>query len=208
MFQGKPIIGIAGGIGSGKSLVASILRDENCCVISSDEQVRNAYKDYSIKLTLQKWWGRMVLDPSGEIDRGVVARKIFNSSAERQRLENLMHPIVNKLRERQMAQAANDPLILAYVWDTPLLFETGLNAHCDSVIFVDAPSELRNSRVREARGWGQGELEKREILQMPLDKKQDASEYVVVNTADAEELRRQVREVLSRILAVTPHQPK
>ena len=202
MFKGKPIIGIAGGIGSGKSLVASILRDENCCVINSDEQVKNAYKDTTIKMTLQKWWGKMVLDPSGEIDRGVVSRKIFNSASERQRLENLIHPVVNKLREKQMNQAADNPAVLAYVWDTPLLFETGLNAHCDTVIFVDSPVELRIARVKENRGWADGELEKRENLQMPLDKKRDASEYIVVNTADVDDLRRQVSEVLSRILAV------
>jgi dephospho-CoA kinase len=208
MFEGKPIIGIAGGIGSGKSLVASVLREENCAVISSDEQVKNAYKDSTIKMTLQKWWGNLVLDPSGEIDRGVVAGKIFNSPAERQRLENLIHPVVNKIREKQMKQAANDPRILAYVWDTPLLFETGLNTHCDTVIFVDSAIETRISRVRESRGWAEGELEKRENVQMPLDKKREASEYVVANTADAEELRRQVREVLSRILAGALPQPK
>jgi dephospho-CoA kinase len=208
VFENKPIIGIAGGIGSGKSMVASLLREENCCVVSSDEQVKAAYKDATIKLTLQKWWGKLILDPSGEIDRGVVARKIFNSPSERQRLENLIHPVVNKMRERLMQQAAADPKIVAYIWDTPLLFETGLNAHCDAVIFVESPLELRNKRVMENRGWADGELEKREILQMPLDKKRQASDYVVVNTADADDLRRQVREVLSRILSGATPQPK
>lgn len=207
VYENKPIIGIAGGIGAGKSLVASLMREENCCVISSDEQVKQAYRDPSIKVALQKWWGKLVLDPSGEIDRGVVSRKIFNSASERQRLEMLIHPVVNKMRERLMQQAAADPKIVAYVWDTPLLFETGLDAHCDTVIFVDSPLSLRNKRVMETRGWADGELEKREILQMPLDKKRTASEYTVVNTADAGELRRQVREVLSRILAGSPPEP-
>lgn len=200
MHGHKPIIGIAGGIGSGKTLVASLLREEGCCVISSDDQVKQAYKDPSIKQALQKWWGKLVLDPNGEIDRGVVARKIFNSPSERQRLENLIHPVINKMRERLMQQAAIDPKIVAYVWDTPLLFETGLKAHCDVVIFVEGPLAVRNARVMENRGWADGELEKRENLQMPLDKKRAASDYIVANTADAEDVRRQVREVLSRIL--------
>lgn len=208
MYEGKPIIGIAGGIGAGKSTVAELMKEMNCCVISSDQQVKQAYKDFTVKQTLQKWWGKMVLDPSGEIDRGVVSRKIFNSPAERQRLEHLIHPIVNKIREKVMIQAANDPQVVAFVWDTPLLFETGLNSHCDKIIFVDAPAEVREARVRESRGWERGELEKRENLQMPLDKKRQLSDYIVANTTEAEDLRQQIREVLSQILAGISTQPQ
>jgi len=204
MYHGKPIIGIAGGIGSGKSFVARLFGEMGCMVISSDDLVRQAYKDSAVKQQLKHWWGKLVFDPSGEVDRSAVARKIFTAPSERQRLERLLHPIANQARERMMKQAGDDPNVVAFVWDTPLLFETELNKLCDRVVFVDAPLELRERRVREKREWSREELLQRENLQLPLDNKRRMSHDVVVNTADADgllALREQVREVLSRTLA-------
>src|SRR4051794_38420577 len=158
MYHGKPIIGIAGGIGSGKTLVAGLFGEMGCMVISSDDLVRQAYKDSSVKQTLKHWWGGLVFDPDGEVDRSAVARKIFTSPSERQRLERLLHPLANEARQRMMHQAAEDPNVVAFVWDTPLLFETELNKLCDRVVFVDAPLDVRVRRVRERRGWSQDEL--------------------------------------------------
>jgi dephospho-CoA kinase len=90
--------------------------------------------------------------------------------------------------------------VVAFVWDTPLLFETGLNEQCDAVVFVDAPQPLRLARVQASRGWDAGELARRENSQLALDTKRNISQYVVKNTADADTVRGQVRAVLSRIL--------
>ena len=176
-------------------------------VISSDEIVRQAYKDPIIKAQLKKWWGLMVFSPDGEIDRASVARKIFSKVEERRRLEQLLHPYANQVRERMMQEAAKDPQIKAFVWDTPLLFETGLDRLCDKLVYVDAPQEMRLNRVHEVRGWGPAELQEREKLQLPLDKKREMSDYVITNTADADSARGQVRDTLSRILAETQQQP-
>lgn len=199
VFQGKPIIGLAGGIGSGKTFVARLFGQQGCLVINSDEMVHHVYRDTQVKHTLKQWWGPMIFDPTGEIDRSAIARKIFNYPAERTRLERLIHPIVNLHREQLMKSAANDPAIKAYVWDTPLLFETGLNKLCDVVVFIDAPREFRLERLR-SRGWDEPELARREKSQMPLDKKAEISDYSIVNSADAESVGGQVREVFSRIL--------
>jgi dephospho-CoA kinase len=107
-----------------------------------------------------------------------------------------------------MKQAAADPKIVAFVWDTPLLFETELNKLCDCVIFVDSPLEMRLARLSQTRGWDQAELERRESAQMPLDKKKRIADYVVVNAADADQVRGQVREVLSRIVAKASPEPR
>jgi dephospho-CoA kinase len=207
MYEGKPIIGIAGGIGSGKSFIAKLLVEDGCMVISSDEIVKQAYKEPIIKQQLKKWWGLMVFSPDGEIDRASVARKIFSKAEERRRLEQLLHPYANQVRERMMQEAAKDPQIKAFVWDTPLLFETGLDRLCDKIVFVDAPQDVRLKRVHEVRGWGAAELQEREKLQLPLDNKRKMSDYVITNTADADSARGQVRDTLSRILAETQQQP-
>jgi dephospho-CoA kinase len=202
VFDGKPIIGVAGGIGSGKTFVAKMFGEEGCLVINSDEMVRAAYRDEIVKHTLKQWWGKMVFEPNGDVDRSAIARKIFNMPSERARLERLIHPIVNENRAHLMKAAAQDPAIKAYVWDTPLLFETELNKHCDAVVFVDTPYEVRLERVK-GRGWDEIQLKQRENSQMPLDKKAEIADYSIVNHGGADgaqEVRRQVREVLSRIL--------
>ena len=208
MVAGKPVIGIAGGIGSGKSFVARLFGEAGCAVIDSDAQARAAYQDSAVLETLRGWWGDGVVLPGGDINRPAVARKVFADEAERRRLEGLIHPWVAEARRREMAAAANDPQVVAYVWDTPLLFEVGLDAECDAVVFVDAPQEQRLKRVRETRGWDEAELLRRQKSQWPLDKKRRISDYVVTNTTDADDARGQVRKVLSRILARSSNRPE
>jgi len=210
MYQGVPIIGIAGGIGSGKSFVARLFGELGGAVIDSDAQVRAAYERPNVKAALRDWWGAGVFDDAGNVSRPAVARRVFADPAERARLEGLLHPLVARMRDEQMRAAVDAaaqptvaggrPLPVAFVWDTPLLFETGLHAECDAVVFVDAPPELRMARVR-GRGWDAAELARRENLQWGLDKKREISDYQVNNTAEADDVRRQVRHVLSRILA-------
>ena len=200
MFAGKPIIGISGGIGSGKSFVARLFGEMNCAVIDSDAQVRSAYEDPAVRHRLAEWWGNDVLLADGKINRKAIAKRVFNDASERHRLEGLLHPLVNQARQREMEKLKRDINTVAFVWDTPLLFETGLNRECDAVVFVEVPLELRLERVAGSRGWDRAELQRRENLQWPLDTKREISDYVVQNTADAGEARSQVRSVLSRIL--------
>jgi len=201
MFAGRPIIGLVGGIGSGKSFVASLFGEAGCLVIDSDLQVKAAYERDDVKEVLRSWWADEVFHPDGTVDRVAVARIVFRNEAQRRRLEDLLHPLVGQMRDRAMEEAAGNPAIKAYIWDTPLLVETGLAGRCDVLVFVDAPLRQREGRVAAERGWKAGELREREKLQLPLDKKRKMANYIVRNTAGAGEVRSQVRELLSRILA-------
>jgi dephospho-CoA kinase len=208
MFAGKPIIGILGGVGSGKSHVARLFGELRCVVINSDDQVTLAYQRDDVKRTLASWWGDDVLDAHGEVNRRAIARRVFSDPKEREKLEALLHPIVAQMRQEMMEKYADDPNVYAYVWDTPLLVETGLHLLCDALVFVDAPFEERLRRVSRSRGWDEAELRRREKIQLPLDKKRELANDVLKNTAGADEVdddgvRNQVREVLSRILART-----
>jgi dephospho-CoA kinase len=200
MFAGKPIIGIVGGIGSGKSLIADLFGQLGCLVIKSDDQVRDAYQQPQVKQTLRQWWGDSVFDELGQVDRKAVAAKVFHAPDELKRLEQLLHPMVGKLRDDLMQARATDPTIQAFVWDVPLLYEVGQDKLCDAVVFVDAPLDVRLARVLQNRGWDQQELLRREKLQMPLDKKRSMAQYIVDNTADAAFAHRQVKAALSLIL--------
>jgi len=214
MATGKPIIGIAGGIGSGKSYVARLFGELGCLVISSDEQVREIYENPDVKATLVEWWGPQMLRDDGSINRRAIAERVFSNSADRNRLEALIHPRVFALRDKVMSDNASNAGVRAFVWDTPLLFETGTNHDCDAVVFVDAPPAVRARRITRDRGWAESELPLREKSQLPLDSKREMSDYVISNAADAGEastrdhgmdpaadaLRSQVQDVLSRIL--------
>jgi len=201
VFHGKPIIGLAGGIGSGKSFIARLFGEEGCLVLSADEQVREIYTDAAVQNTLRQWWGDHVINSRGELDRKAVAALVFNDPVEKKRLENLVHPLVAQKRRERMLAAAGDAQVLAFVWDIPLLFEVGSARECDAIVFVDAPWDERLARVKNTRGWDENDLRRRENLQHPLDNKREMSNYIVQNTADVGFARRQVREVLSRILA-------
>jgi dephospho-CoA kinase len=214
MYAGKPIIGIVGGIGSGKSHVARLLGEMGCRVIDSDAQVRAAYRDPAVVEAIRGWWGAGVFLPDGTINKSAVAARIFADPAEKRRLEGLLHPLVHAARAREMVAGAEDPQVLAFVWDTPLLLEAQLGGHCDSILFVDAPLERRLARVRASRGWDEAELRRRENSQMPLDTKRGLSDHLITNSANAgvdvsgaNDLREQLRRVLSQILAGSKRKP-
>ena len=194
----KPVIGIAGGIGAGKTAVAKILAALGCVVAHSDEAARAALEDPEIRETLLKWWGEAILDPAGRIDRSKLGRLVFASPEDRRRLEALTHPWIEARRRAQFAAAP--PEAPALVIDAPLLFEAGLDAACDAVIFVDAPRPLRLHRVRETRGWSEAELRRREESQLPLDVKRSGADHVIRNDGDLSRLEARIRTTLRSIV--------
>lgn len=199
---GSPVIGLAGGIGSGKSAVARILRELGCEVSDADSVVRVLLDEPEVQQTLRSWWGPTVISPEGVTDRRAIADIVFHQPEERRRLEALLHPIVSRRRREQWKALDADPqrLIPAYVIDAPLLFEAGLDAECDAVIFVDADRSDREARVAAGRGWDAAELARRESAQLSLDLKRERSDHTIENRGDLASLRTQVEQVLHRIL--------
>lgn len=200
-MAGKPTIGLAGGIGSGKSTVASILEDLGAKVISSDRLNHEELNSPEVLRQLVDWWGNRVVAPDGRADRAAIREIVTRDPAQRRRLEALMHPRIAVRRQELMARYLADPAVRAIVWDSPLLFEAGLADQCDRVIFVEAPREIRLARVLRDRGWTGEDLERFEKSQQPLDFKRERADYLVVNNSSREDLRREVSGVFSRILS-------
>lgn len=196
-----PVIGLVGGIGSGKSLVASQLRQMGCLVCDSDAMARDILRERSVRERIVSWWGSAVLDSDGEVDRGRVASIVFSRPEERRRLEALIHPLVEARREALFHHPP--PGTRALVIDAPLLLEAGLEERCDALIFVDAPREQRLARVAATRGWSAEEVERREAAQWPLDRKREAADTIVRNDDDPASLRQEVSRALEQVLAGT-----
>ncbi len=197
-YRSKPVIGLTGGIGSGKSTVANMLRDLGCVVCDSDALGRAALNDPDIRSNLVNRWGPGILGDDGQIDRSAVGSIVFSDASERRHLESLSHPWIENKRRQQFEAAPAD--VPAFVIDAPLLLEAGLGKECDAVLFVDAPHAVRLERVQRNRGWDAAELARREQSQWPLDRKRESADYVVVNDTDKDSLAGAVRSILDRIV--------
>lgn len=202
VFAGRPIIGIAGGIGAGKSTVARLFEQLGCCLIASDEMIAAAYTHPAVKRAVVERFGEGVLDPAGQVDRKRIAAIVFRDADQRHWLEKLLHPVANQARMQVMEQAANDPSVSAYIWDSPLLFEARLDELCDTVVFVDAPAADRRARTAN-RGWDADELDRREGAQLPLEEKRRRSGHVIANSTEAPATLDDVKSVLEAVLEQT-----
>lgn len=203
MTRPRPmVIGLAGGIGSGKSRVAAMFGELGCVVLDSDRDARAALERPEVRAQIRRWWGEEVVASDGQLDRSRIAAIIFKDERERHRLEALVHPLVKASREEMVRQAAKAGAP-AVVVDAPLLFEAGVNKECDAVVFVESPLAARLERVRATRGWGPEELERRERAQWGLDVKRRLADHVLVNDSGADELRARVQALFREIVCNT-----
>lgn len=188
------VLGLAGGIGSGKSTIARAFADLGCVVVDFDREIGRALQRPDVVSVLREWWGDGVLAPDGGLDRGAIGRIVFDHPEERKRLEGFLHPMVWVSRDeaRRLASEADAP---GTILDAPLLFEAGLDAECDAVAFVDAPPAIRAERVSRSRGWSAEELEKRENAQTPIDDKRSRSRFIIHNGGSGEPPFDEVRRV-------------
>ncbi|MEL7237410.1 MAG: dephospho-CoA kinase, partial [Planctomycetota bacterium] len=203
MFAGRPIIGLAGGIGSGKSHIAKLLEQLGCCRVDSDEMVRTAYTHPQVKQAVMQRFGEDVITPDGNVNRKAIAQIVFRDASQRKWLEQLLHPVANMARVELMDAAARDPKVRAYVWDSPLLLETELDKLCDHVWFVDTPREDRIQRV-ESRGWDEAELDRRENAQWPIEKKRAAADFVILNGENAPASAKVLARLLNNVAPLEP----
>ncbi|MDG2291622.1 MAG: dephospho-CoA kinase [Phycisphaerales bacterium] len=196
--QGLPVIGITGGIGSGKSRVAAMFRELGCVVSDADAVAKAMLDEDSVRATIAGWWGDEVFDETGHVDRAKVADRVFANPEELQRLESLLHPMVERMRNAEFDAAPEGTIAL--VIDAPLLLEAGLDEQCDVVVFVDTPAEVRQRRLMENRGWAAEEIGRREAQQMPLDSKRSRAHHVLKNHGGIDDLQSQVERILETIV--------
>jgi len=193
----RPVIGLAGGIGAGKSTAAAILAELGCVVADADVLAKAALDAPAIRDQIVAWWGTQVLDADGCVDRAAIAGIVFEQEDALEQLEGLVHPEVERQREALFAAVGEGTRAL--VIDAPLLFEVGLDEDCDTVIFIDASRAVRLERLAENRGWDANELDRREAKQLVLDSKRSRADHVVVNEGGPEPLRAALAGILDTL---------
>lgn len=203
----KPIvIGIVGGVASGKSFVANELVRLGAGLIDADTIGHEILNQPLVARTLVQEFGPGILQsPTSDstqqpgVSRAAIAAIVFSTdasaSAKRKRLEEILHPLIQADAVRKLRLYIEaDPPPPAIVIDAPLLLEAGWRAMCDWVIFVDATQELRWRRA-QARGWTAEEFAAREAAQMPLPEKRAASTHTINSSDDEQQLRQELAQL-------------
>jgi dephospho-CoA kinase len=197
----KPIIGLCGGVGAGKSRVAAEFARLGCLVVDSDKLNHEVLLQADVLQVLQSWWGQGVMTAEGKPDRRRIADIIFADADQKRRLEGFLHPLILTRQEAMITAVEDNPAVKAIVIDSPLLIESQLDRQCDSIVFVEADEVRRLERLRRERGWTAEEVTRREGWQTPLVEKRSRATFVVDNDGPVERLRPQVADILQTILA-------
>ena len=164
------ILGLLGGVASGKSLVSRQLAELGAVVLDADRAGHEALRLPCTEAAARRRWGDAVFGPDGHIDRSRLAKIVFapppEGPKERKCLEELTHPeIGRRLSAQAKAIKSGSPLA---VLDAALILEAGWDKLCDYLAFIDVPQELRLARALQ-RGWTEGDFAAREAAQESLD---------------------------------------
>lgn len=205
------LVGLTGGIGTGKSTFAVALRELGVPVVDADRLAREAVRRGSPALErIAREFGPRALGPDGELDRKRMADLVFADAEARARLEAIVHPEVRRALAEETARLAAAGHELAF-YDVPLLYERGPDRELDCVVVVWAPVEAQRARLAARDGLSPAEAEARLAAQMPVDEKARRADVVVVNDGEAAALRakaapllRDLRQGLGRRLPNAP----
>lgn len=192
----KPVVGLIGGIGSGKSQVAAAFARHGARIIAGDQLAHAALRDPEVRAKVVDRWGEELLSKEGEIDRRALAAIVFGDPAELKELEAITHPWIRGCIRADLESAQRDPNVTLIVLDAAIMLEAGWDEVCDRLVFIDAPRRVRLERLARQRGWTEKEVDARERAQLPLTEKVVRADHVLKNSASLEHLNRQVDDLL------------
>jgi dephospho-CoA kinase len=192
----KLVVGLIGGIGSGKSQVAGAFARHGARIIAGDQLAHSALRDPEVRTKVVGRWGQEVLAPEGEIDRRALAAIVFADPAELKALESITHPWIRGRIRAELEAARRDSSVPLIVLDAAIMLEAGWDEVCDRLVFIDAPRSVRLERLARQRGWTEKEVDARERAQLPLTEKVVRADHVLENSASLEHLNRQVDDLL------------
>ena len=186
------IIGLTGGIGSGKSTIANYIASKGIPVYIADEEAKKLMELSEVIASVQAIFEENVLDEFGKLDRKRIADLVFNSPTQLSQLNNIVHPLVKNHFMEWLKIHSNAPYVIKEV---AILFETGGNTACDKVIVVTAPEEIRIERAMKRDNVSKETIVSRMNNQLPESDKITKSDFIIHNI-DLNESFIQVDEIL------------
>nr|WP_173051530.1 dephospho-CoA kinase [Nitrospira sp. KM1] len=188
------LIGLTGGVATGKSTVALMFRRLGAMVIDADRLARQVVTPGTPAWRkIRKAFGTGILNPDGTVDRCALGAVVFRDRAKRRMLENIVHPFVAR-EQRRLTKAATtrNPKVVV-IYDVPLLFETGIDRRVDYTIVVTAAQSTQLMRLRQRNGLNRADALRRIQSQMPLDRKARRANWILDGSDSPQQLHTAVR---------------
>ncbi len=191
-------IGLTGGLGTGKSTVAKILREHGCVVLDADQLATEVIGagTAGLKSVIQRFGNKFLLE-NGLLDRKKMSQEVFENPSALLDLENIIHPLVKvEVEHQKQIEKMKGTELLFY--DVPLLFEKNISGF-DAVIVVSASLENQKIRIRQRNQWTDKEINNRLNSQLPLSQKIQKANHVIYNDGDIENLKAEIISLLPRL---------
>ncbi|MFN2747677.1 MULTISPECIES: dephospho-CoA kinase [Bacillus] len=192
------VIGLTGGIASGKSTVAQMFQQAGITVVDADVIAKEAVeKGMPAYWKIVEAFGDGILLETGDIDRKKLGELVFTNEEKRVQLNEIVHPEVRKamIKQRDDAVSAGEQFV---VLDIPLLYESGLEHLTDKVIVVWVPKELQLKRLMKRNKFNEKEALSRIQAQLPLDEKKKKADAVIDNSGSLKDTEKQLQDLLER----------
>ena len=196
------LVGLTGGIATGKSTVAGMFQRCGAVVIDADMLAREAVRPGKPAWReIVQTFGKTILNPDRTLNRQALGAKVFSHPARLRRLERMIHPRVAREQRRLTRQAAQKDPKAVVIYDVPLLFEAGIDKRVDAIIVVAADRETQIARLKKRNGFTRAEALRRIKSQIPLSQKQKRADYVLDGTLPLSHLTQQVRSLYQSLRA-------
>lgn len=196
----KPVIGIVGGVGAGKSTAAAELAGLGCAVVDGDAIGHELLADPQVKREIKKHFKEGVFDAGGEVDRPALAEVVFGDPAEMKALNAILHPRIRSVIIERIAAGQKNPSVKAVVLDAAVLFEAGWDELCTHLVFIKAVDRLRTERAAAVKGWDRSKWQAAEKSQISLDKKAEKCDYTIENNSSVSYLRKEIHRIFRLIV--------
>ncbi|QDV33099.1 dephospho-CoA kinase [Tautonia plasticadhaerens] len=208
-----PVVGLIGGIGSGKSLAASALAAKGATVLDADAIGHALLDQRPARDEVVARFGDDVLAPEPpeggprRVDREALGRIVFDEPTSLKALERILHPRMRKTFEKAINRVARRQEAPMVVLDAAILLEAGWDDLCDAVVFVEAPPAARLARLAASRGWSAEQLSKREQAQLPPARKRERADHVLPNDSTPDALEKRIESLWGRLTRRPAWQP-
>ena len=188
------IVGITGGIGSGKSFITGIFKQLGAELIDADKLCHALLNEKIICKQVTDIWPTVLNHTSGKIDRKKLGRIVFENKEVIEQLNEILHPVVISQMKKKLAGIRRKKREVAVI-DAALLEESNLSHMCSVIVFVETGIEQRERRCKESRNWNKEEVSRREIFQLPLETKKKRATFIINNNNSQKETIKQAKKV-------------